>query len=406
MINAVRNLLEKRPWTEWLIPSAFCLILLAQMLFSVQQMSQQGDEAIHLYAGYRALKCGDYVFGREHPPLAKMLAAIPLLVSNPPIDCAQREVGSDEGDATDWLYSQNEWWHLLMEARVTASLFSVTLCLGVWVAARRMFGLTEAMVSTAILAFEPNILGNGGLLLNNVLLTALFLLTVFGFYLWTRQRSLPLLVLTGLFMGMALLTKHPAVLLVPTLCLLAILEAWLEKSDKTEPIRRAARNLGAVTAILVIAAVTIWCGYGMRYAGSVRRSEGPVTQVQVATMNSEGVRMLKAVRAFNLLPQTYLDSLIDVRSLVSSSFTAITLLGRCYTQTPWFYLPLVTTIKFTVPFLVMLVWGPQGSSRLARNVGRRSCLCCYPRSYIWRWPLTSREPPLVYRICFRCSHSS
>ena len=202
-MSTARNLLEKHPWTEWLIPSAFCLILLAQMLFSVQQMSQQGDEAIHLYAGYRVLKCGDYVFGREHPPLAKMLAAIPLLVSNPPIDCAQREAGSDEGDATDWLYSQNAWWHLLMEARVAASLFSVALCLGVWIAARRMFGRSEAVVSTAILAFEPNILGNGALLLNNVLLTALFLLTVFGFYLWTRQRSLPLLVLTGVFMGMA-----------------------------------------------------------------------------------------------------------------------------------------------------------------------------------------------------------
>ena len=75
MISAARNLFEKHPWTEWLIPSAFCLILLAQMLCSVQQMSQQGDEAIHLYAGYRLLKCGDYVFGREHPPLAKTLAA-------------------------------------------------------------------------------------------------------------------------------------------------------------------------------------------------------------------------------------------------------------------------------------------------------------------------------------------
>ena len=140
MINAARNLFEKHPWTEWLIPSAFCLILLAQMLCSVQQMSQQGDEAIHLYAGYRVLKCGDYVFGREHPPLAKMLSASPLLVSNPPVDCAQRDAGNDEGEATDWLYSQNAWWHLLMEARAASSLFAVALCLGVWIAARRMFG--------------------------------------------------------------------------------------------------------------------------------------------------------------------------------------------------------------------------------------------------------------------------
>ena len=204
-------------------------------------------------------------------------------------------------------------------------------------------------------------------MLNNVLLTALFLLTVFGFYLWTRQRSLPLLVLTGVFLGMALLTKHPAVLLVPTLCLLAVLEAWLEKRDRTESVRRAARNLGAVAAIFVIAAVMIWCGYGMRYTGGVRRGEGFETPAQVAAMNSEGVRILKAVRAAHLLPQTYLDSLIDVRSLVSNSFAAITLLGRSYPEAPWFYLPLVTTIKFTVPFLVMLVLGASGDHRVRQG---------------------------------------
>ena len=81
-------------------------------------------------------------------------------MSNPPIDCAQRNVGSDEGDATDWLYSQNAWWRLLMEAPSLSSLFSVALCLGVWIAARRMFGRLVAVVATAILAFEPNILGH------------------------------------------------------------------------------------------------------------------------------------------------------------------------------------------------------------------------------------------------------
>ncbi len=361
MMNAARNLLEKHPWTEWLIPSAFCLILLAQMLLSVQQMSQTADEAIHLYAGYRVLKCGDYVFGREHPPLAKMLVAVPLLASNPKMDCAQSDPGvEEEGRATDWLYSQNAWWHLLMEARCASSLFAVALCLGVWIAARRMFGRAVAVLSTAILVFEPNILGHGALLLDNVLLSALFLFTVFSFYLWTRQRSLLLLVLSGIFTGMALLTKHSAILLIPILCLLAVVEASLEKSDKTELPRRAVQNLGAVAAICVIAAVTIWCGYGMRYTGGVRSIEGFVTQEQVAIMSSEGVRIVKAVRAAHLLPQPYLDGMIDVRVLLSSSFCTLHILGKTYTEAPWFYLPLTTTIKFTVPFLVMLVLGGAG----------------------------------------------
>ena len=71
-------------------------------------------------------------------------------------------------------------------------------------------------MSTVALAFEPNILGHGALLLNDILLSALFLFTVFGFYLWSRQRSVPLLVGTGVLTGLTLLTKHWGVLLDPT----------------------------------------------------------------------------------------------------------------------------------------------------------------------------------------------
>lgn len=188
MINAARNLLTKHPRAEWLIPAALCLILLAQMLCSVRQMSQHADEAFHLYAGYRALKCGDYTLSREHPPLLKMLVAIPLMWSDPPINCAEDPVASvarfaknwalsEEDQGTSWLYSQENWWHLLMEARTVSSLFAVALCLGVWIAARRMFGRTVAVVSAVALAFEPNVLAHGPLLLNNILLSALFLLT-------------------------------------------------------------------------------------------------------------------------------------------------------------------------------------------------------------------------------------
>ena len=215
MIDASRNLPKKYPRSEWLILVVFCVILLAQTLCSVRQMSQHADEATHLYAGYRALKCGDYTFGREHPPLAKMVAAIPLLWINPPMDCARGDMGvDDEEQATNWFYSQPGWWNALTQARVAASVCSVVLCLGVWITARRLFGRATAVVSSAALVFDPNILGHGALLLNDTLLAALFLLTIFSFYLWTQQRSVPALLGTGLLAGLALLTKHSAVLLI------------------------------------------------------------------------------------------------------------------------------------------------------------------------------------------------
>jgi hypothetical protein len=348
--------------------------MLAQMLCSVRQMSQHADEATHLYAGYRALRCSDYTFGREHPPLAKMLVAIPLLWSNPPVDRAESAVGDyEEEQATRWLYSQENWWHLLMEARAVSSLFAVALCLGLWIAARRMFGRAVAVVSTAALAFEPNILGHGPLLLNNILLASLFLLAVFSFYLWTRQRSVPLLVCTGLLAGLALLTKHSAVLLIPILILLALAEAWLEKNDKKEAAGRTLGNLGAVVAIGVIATATIWCGYGMRYSGGTRGTNGQITSIK-----SADVQVLQGLHAAHLLPEDYLEGLIEVRSMLAKGSVRIDLLGQRYSVTPWFFFPLTTTIKFTLPFLVMLVMGGAGVFVIGRERRREILFLLVP----------------------------
>ncbi len=417
-IDRIRRALRRHYWLEWLIPLAFCLILLAQMLFSVRQMSQHADEATHLYAGYRALKCGDYTFGREHPPLAKMLAATPLLWSDIPMDCSQREVGADEEDqATHWLYSRDDWWSLLMKARVAASLAAVVLCLGVWITARRMFGLAVAVVSQTALVFEPNLLAHGALLLNNILLSALFLLTVFGFYLWTRQRSVPLLVGTGVLLGLALLTKHSAVLLIPVLILLAVAEAWLERNDKRESAGRTLRNLGAVAAILLIAATTIWCGFGMRYSPTMAKASEAITQQQLTgmkSMKSLDGQILRIMRTAHLLPQAYLDGLIDVRGLLTVEANVIDILGRPYSTTPWFFFPVAAAIKLTAPFLAMLLMGGAGLILRGRERRRESIFLLLPalvflavsmgvqRPAIGIWHLFPMVPFLVIAAAAGC----
>jgi hypothetical protein len=410
MMNKIRDVFAAHPRAEWLIPLACCLILLTQVLFSVRQMSQHADEAIHLYAGYRVLKCRDYTYGREHPPLAKMLAALPLLASNPPMDCVRGAAGYDEEDqATNWLYSQANWWQLLMEARVASSLSAVALCMGVWVVARRMFGLAEAAVSTAALAFEPNILGHGALLLNNILLTALFLFTVFGLYLWTRQRSVPLLVGTGVLTGLNLLTKHSAVLLVPTLVLLAAIEPWLEKSARTEAASRMLRNLGAVVAIGVIAAATIWFGYGLRYGGGTR-----VTEEQPAAMKSAEVQFLKAVEAAHLLPRDYLEGLMEVRGLVDTAGDGSYFLGRAYSQAPWYWFPVTITVKFTLALLVILAMGAAGLIAFGRERKQEllfvllpaglylTASLCVQRTIVGIWHLFPMLPLLMIAAAAGC----
>lgn len=59
-------------------------LLLATMALvqvtSVLQEAQTWDEAVYISAGYTYCKTGDFRLNPEHPPLAKLLVATPLLL--------------------------------------------------------------------------------------------------------------------------------------------------------------------------------------------------------------------------------------------------------------------------------------------------------------------------------------
>jgi hypothetical protein len=50
-----------------------------QLILSVRRNSITWDEDDHIYAGYMSWKRADFGLNPEHPPLVKMLAAVPLL---------------------------------------------------------------------------------------------------------------------------------------------------------------------------------------------------------------------------------------------------------------------------------------------------------------------------------------
>jgi hypothetical protein len=54
-------------------------ILVLQLGLSIRQESITWDEDDDLYAGYMSWKAGDFGLNPEHPPMVKMLAALPIL---------------------------------------------------------------------------------------------------------------------------------------------------------------------------------------------------------------------------------------------------------------------------------------------------------------------------------------
>ena len=366
---------EKAATLEWLIPAALCAVLLGQLLFSDRQLSQTADEATHLYSGYRALKCGDFTVSPEHPPLAKTIAAATLLPMNFAVDCAPF-MGGELQQAfvcLNWLYSQN-WPAALARARVAVSIFAVGLCLLIWITARRMFGLTTAIVATLLLIFEPNVLAYGALVLTDVPVTCMLLFAVLGFYLWVRHRTAPFLLLTALATGLTLLSKTSGMAVVPILGALAITDALTQPDSDRPRWKLALRNLLALALIGALAFGIVWACYGILFAA---HSTGPQLQLPLPPAVSARRRVLLQFEQFHLLPQAYLEGFATALAISNQGSVAL-VAGKIYLRAPWFSTPLNFLIRSTPAMLAMILAAAFGVALTIRQRRRERLFVLVP----------------------------
>ncbi len=369
-IESLRSVLRRRPWLEWLIPAALCAVLLGQLFLSVRQLSETSDESTHIYAGYRFLKCGDLDFSREHPPLARVVAAAPLLSMGLKLDCSPvntipqfswrnmyetADSNARAMTAHGWLYSQDDWRTVLFRARIAASAFTVGLLLLVWTAARRMFGLTTAIIATILLVFEPTVLATGALVMTDMPSACTLFFAVFAFYLWARNRTVPFLLLAGLATGLALIAKHSGVLVIPILCVLALADAYIWNEDERPRLRIAFQNLLAVGLVCVLAIAVVWYGHGFRSHSQSGRQEAQEMQPPTASENTGILLAMEKAHLdkFWLLPQAYLQGFAEAAALTKHAAPIFTL-GNIYQRTPWFFIPLNLAIRYTAALLLMI----------------------------------------------------
>ena len=360
---------------QWVILAALCAAMWGQLFLSSRQLSVTADEATHLYAGYRYLKCGDVTVSPEHPPLAKEVAAAPLLLMNITVDCSPFKGNHvDQAIAANtWLFSQN-WHAALAWARMAVFVFAVGLCLLVWITARRMFGLNTAILACLLLIFEPNMLAYGSLVMTDVPVTCMLLLAVFGFYLWSTYRTIPFLLLTASATGLTLLAKHSGVVVVPVLGALAITDGFTHADgDRWE---LALRNLLVLALICVLAATVVWAGYGLLFVG--HRPE---------------------LKEHSLLPKAYLEGFATALILSHQGSGGAFVAGKFYSQAPWFSTPLNFLIRNTTAFLVMIVVAPFGWAIAFRRGRREKMFMLVPiAAYVGVCVLTANNVSLRYLL--------
>lgn len=353
--------LGRRRWVPVAV-GALLTVLFLQLVFSVRRNSITWDEDDHIYAGYMMWKHADFGLNPEHPPLVKLVAAIPLLNMSLKMPALQDRSFKQEAflGGKDFFF-KNDANSMLFRARMAASLFTLLLALLVFLATKEMFGTGAAFIALGLLVFDPNLLAHGAVVGTDAGLSCFLFASVYAFYRYVKAPSAKRLVMVGLAAGLALACKHTGILVFPILLLLAIFELLWGGDTSTSPkqsrlshLKRAWRLVVALVVISAMAVTILWAAYGFRYAarGEGRQLNPPLAEYVQNLSRPREVRLLQAVARFHLLPESYIYGLADVR--IMSDFYTSFLLGTIYPHGVWFYFPVAFSIKSSLSFLILL----------------------------------------------------
>src|SRR5262245_60008879 len=183
----------------------FCALALSSM----RRQSATYDEPIYVTAGYTHLALRDFRVNPQTPPLAKMIAAAPLLaldVNFRTDDVAWRE-GYQNKLARQFVYHWNDAGRILFWTRLPSAALAGLLAAAVYAWARRRLGDVPAAVALWLCVLSPDVLAHGQLATTDLALALFIFLTVAAFER-VVERVTPLRVLAaGLALGAALATK-------------------------------------------------------------------------------------------------------------------------------------------------------------------------------------------------------
>ncbi|MGC9969490.1 MAG: glycosyltransferase family 39 protein [Bryobacteraceae bacterium] len=399
---------------DWRFPIAVAALLAAMgvvLVVTAAGETQTWDEGIHLSAGYSYLKTGDFKMNREHPPLFKLLAAVPLLLLKPdlPLDREAWKNGWQIEFSRDFMdLNRVSPDQILRYGRIPTMLLTLLLGVAIAVWTRRHFGTAAALGALFLYATDPNVIAHGRYVTNDLMVTLFAFAVVIAWakYLETKRRRD--LVAAGLLLGLALVSKFSALFLIPVVVLLYLIRWWQEGAVESPVSKKLSLKhcLVSLAVLAVIGAVVI----GAVYGPETLRSLGGPALIDEMRPAKEANPINSALRAmgyfFDLPAHPYLLGLNRVSEFDTEGHNAY-LLGRTSMFGWWYYFPVVFAVKTPTAVLLLVVAclgiGVYRSLAVAARKGGVGRWTSGLRTLPFRW-VALAAPMVVYGAMLFTSH--
>jgi uncharacterized membrane protein len=218
------------------------------------------DEPEHLAAGLVLIDRGEYLYDDQHPPLARLFAALGPHLAGVRLPPDPMPIGEAQGRAL--LYdSAISYDTVLTLARVGMLPFLLLLIGATWAWTRRWYGEHAALLAAALLVSTPVILGHASVVALDVPVTALIMLSLWLLLRWFEDPSPARAAALGLGAGLASATKLSAVpfIGIAALSLIALRLCWWRA--KPFPLQLA-RRLWTIAMAITLSEIVMIGAYG------------------------------------------------------------------------------------------------------------------------------------------------
>lgn len=315
------------------------------------------DEVAHIGAGVSYLQKRDMRMNLEHPPLAKIIAAVPLVLRGVHADYSHISWTFSAKGFTEFL-GEWVWGHWLIMrwndpyptvlwARVPMLLLTLLLGLVIYWFGTRLGGIWGGLLCLSAYVSMPAFITFGPLVVTDVVITLFWVLAVWQLPEMWRSPSRGTVIRFGLTLAGAFLSKFSSGLLFFVFLAVVLSLRWRavpeQPSDKLERRRWRRRAWWNMLKATAWAALFVYLVYFVFSSGQPTDSFNIIPHFPASLL----LRRL-------LMPiWLYLGGVLLFAVSAGSRPTYI--LGHAYSHGVWFYFPTLFVLKSPLAFLLLLV---------------------------------------------------
>lgn len=343
------------------------------MLYAAANDSPTMDELAHVPAGYGYAKYLDFRLNPEHPPLVKVLSALPLTFMDVNFPTSHKSWATDvngQWDAgTEFLYnSGNDAQKIIFFARLFPILLTILTIILIYIWSKELIGKWWGLIPALLFGFSPNIIAHGHYVTTDIGATFGTLLATYAFLSFLMNPTKSRLLFSGLALGIAELTKYSNALLIPFFFIMLMmfylsetLRASQYKNKKEKWlifIKRGWFYIKSFILILLITGVVIYATYFILTIGYPQEKQVSDTQTIISSFPIKLISDFNIVLVKEKLLRPFGEYMLGLLMVFQRSSGGNTgyFLGEISSSGWWYYFPIVFLIKEPLPSILLLVF--------------------------------------------------